>query len=386
MFLCFYNHLRMKRMMISRKMSRIPFEITFIWSIIFQLTSHPFVYSLSQDNFKVNVVVQHILVYPTTAWFNCSVDKSIPDAQLQTIKWFKDDSHFYTYHGNDDRISVKTLINEGITDFDVEASKEGNVLLSRTNLNTTGTFRCEVTLMDGRIADAQQFVTSIYLPLGGGYPEMSINPRIPIMVPKMQDIQIVIVSVGDYINVTCHSMESFPRSHLFLKINGFRVEQKDLIDLQETISVSWEGIRGIPFHNKLLTTTISTRIKVKESQAIRGFMYLTCSSLLSIDNHGFLHQQDSETERIRVLTPKPRVYVDAKVERYRVWFYGFFAVTILALIWNYYWVKNQAKRAAKNEKDKKCKMKHSNSDAELLRQMSISEDPSRRPSLYGPRR
>jgi hypothetical protein len=359
------------------------------------MTPHPIVsassVSLSSRYFKLDVVVRKILVYPSSTWFNCSVDKEALDdrAEVETFKWFKDGFHFYTYSNKAQMMTFDNpLPDKGVTDIDRE-SREGNVLLSRTNLNTTGIFRCEIKLKDGRTSSAEERVQSIYLPMGGGFPHLQIQPRLPLLYhDRSNPIQMVIISVGDSIEAKCDSQESYPAASLFIKINGFRLESNDYVVLRESTNVSWDGIRGIPFLQKVLISSITVRIKIKKNHVVNGFAHIACSSVMTMDNHGFLHQQDSETVKLRVLSHKAKIYTIEKIERYRAWFYGFFVVTILAVIANHYWEAHQQNKAFKEEmQNSNSDMKHCSSDVELCRQMSITEgDPSRRPSLYGPRR
>lgn len=305
-------------------------------------------FSHSVTGAGIEISTQSILVYPAGAWFNCSISRISKDTpQLDTIKWFKDNNHFYTYSGRGDRISFKTLMDQGITDIDGEASTEGNVFLKRTNLNTSGIFRCEIQMGEDNILSSQSESRGVYLPLGGGYPVLDIEPKVPLYIPH--DIQIVIVSVDDYINVTCTSKPSFPAAEIFFKINGHRVPKEELVDVKIGTNVTWDGIRGIPFHNKLFVSFMTARIKLKELHVEDGFTDICCSSFMSLEEHGFIHQQDSDTVRMRVVKHKPKVYVDDKIERYKAWFYGFFVVTIFALIFNHYWASYQQKKSLETD-------------------------------------
>ena len=306
-------------------------------------------FSHSVTGVGIEIATPSILVYPAGTWFNCSISKTFKDAQqLDTIKWFKDNNHFYTYSFRGDRISFKTLMDQGITDIDGEASTEGNVFLTRTNLNTSGVFRCEIQTGEDNILSSESESRAVYLPLGGGFPELEIQPKLPLYVHY--DTQIVIMSVDDYINVTCTSQPSFPAAEIFFKINGHRVPKEDLVDVKTGTNVTWDGIRGIPFHNKLFVSFMTARIKLKELYLKEsGFINICCSSFMSLEEHGFLHQQDSDTVRMRVVKHKPKVYIDVKIERYKAWFYGFFVVTIFALVFNHYWESFQQREALKTD-------------------------------------
>lgn len=267
----------------------------------------------------------------------------------------------------------------------------------RTNVNSTGVYRCEVKLTDGTTQAEERKSVAVYLPLGGGYPELSIQPRLPILIPMREEPQIVIVSVDDFIEVNCTSKETNPESSLFVKINGVKLPPEELVDLRGGSNVSWEGIRGIPYHNKLITSVLTARIRMEESLARKGFTSVACSSVMTLAKHGFIHQQDSDAVSIRVVRRRPRVYVNEESERYKSWFYGFFAVTILCLFANHYWEKRQMRQAyEKDQKDAgyiiQCTSKsslpssrglpYSSSEVDLCR-LSFSAESGRRPKHDG---
>ena len=149
------------------------------------------------DAFRVQVSVPEIIVQPTGAWFNCSARGLDPKESVETIRWFKDDEEFYVYSAVDGRASERTVPGRGITDID-ERSRQGDLFLSRTNVNTSGCFKCQVTLTDGRSKEEERRSATIHLPTPG-FPLISVGPRSPEDFDTYYPSPIVIASLDQFV-------------------------------------------------------------------------------------------------------------------------------------------------------------------------------------------
>jgi len=304
-----------------------------------------YVYISRVNGFKIEMKTKDILVDPMGSWFNCSLEKTEKTLQLESIKWFKDDYLFYTYSAIETKFTFNPLLDKGVVDL--EESKEGHVLLRSTNINSTGVYKCEVKLTDGRSQAKERNSTAIFLPLGEGSPNLSLQPRLEMMFQG--DLQVVVISVDEHIEVTCESQASFPEAKLFIKLNGQRIPESSLEDVKVGSSVSWDKIRGLRFSNKLLTTFLSAKIKIRSDFVEKGFTRVICSSVLTLKQHGFIHQQDSDVVRVRVLSFRPKQYTHVRNERNKKWFYLFIIVTVGFVVANGYWEQYHKKKALKDE-------------------------------------
>ncbi|RWS26542.1 uncharacterized protein B4U80_00272, partial [Leptotrombidium deliense] len=96
-----------------------------------------------------NLSIPHSIHSGESIWINCSYD--LETDQLYSIKWYKNDIEFYRYLPSDVP-NAQTYESSGIY-ADLLRSSFGNVYLTKSDLNTEGVFRCEVS------AEAPSFQT-----------------------------------------------------------------------------------------------------------------------------------------------------------------------------------------------------------------------------------
>ncbi|GFQ77655.1 ig-like domain-containing protein [Trichonephila clavata] len=83
------------------------------------------------------------------AWLNCSY--TLEGDELYSVKWYKNNVEFYRFLPTDRPPGQKYDL-QGVY-VDLDQSVEGYVYLKRTDLNTEGVYRCEVS------AEAPSFQT-----------------------------------------------------------------------------------------------------------------------------------------------------------------------------------------------------------------------------------
>lgn len=255
-------------------------------------------------------------------WFNCTARALNDDETIASISWLKDDQVFYTYTAVDDKVHIKLLKDRGITSID-DTSTGGCVKLIKINVNSTGCFKCEVKLTDGRAKVIGDRSTVIYLPHEeAGIPSISVYPSIDLsegLPATLQVKPLVVRTIGDTIGIKCRSQPSNPAALVEIKVNNVRHDniQYELLDASmETIS---EPIDTGSYSNILYSTVLKAKFIITREMVSNGFMRLSCTSIVT-STHGFLEQSDSETIRVRVVKPIERVYESSLLERQKYFF------------------------------------------------------------------
>ncbi|XP_013792333.2 uncharacterized protein LOC106476214, partial [Limulus polyphemus] len=109
------------------------------------LSAEDVVYGLRLQKVEVPTAVRR----GDPVWLNCTYDLESDD--LYSVKWYKNNVEFYRYLPSDDPPGQKyDLLGVYVN---LSQSKLGNVYLSSSDLNTEGTYRCEVS------AEAPSFQT-----------------------------------------------------------------------------------------------------------------------------------------------------------------------------------------------------------------------------------
>ncbi|RWS26363.1 uncharacterized protein B4U80_01213, partial [Leptotrombidium deliense] len=89
----------------------------------------------------IHVHVPSYVILGESVWLNCSYD--LESDQLYSIKWYKNNSEFYRFLPTDDPPGQKYRA-DGVY-LDLTKSTFGNISLSRTDSNSEGIYRCEVS-------------------------------------------------------------------------------------------------------------------------------------------------------------------------------------------------------------------------------------------------
>uniref|UniRef100_A0A6G1SN25 Ig-like domain-containing protein n=1 Tax=Aceria tosichella TaxID=561515 RepID=A0A6G1SN25_9ACAR len=139
--------------------------------------------------------------------------------QIYSIKWYKDEEEFYSFlPGGDPRVSYYET--KGVQP-DKTKSFEGNVLLTKADLNTEGTYRCEI-LSEGPVFETvrkSKHLKVFALPVK--------SPRIEILdsngKPKNPRAQEIAYEPGDKIELRCNSAPSKPAARLRWYLNDREV-------------------------------------------------------------------------------------------------------------------------------------------------------------------
>ncbi|XP_022237894.1 uncharacterized protein LOC106478571 [Limulus polyphemus] len=185
-------------------------------------------------------------------WLNCTYNLETDD--LYSVKWYKNNVEFYRYLPSDDPPAQKY----DLVGVYVELSKsyQGNVYLSSSDMNTEGTYRCEVS------AEAPSFQTEraerelqIYvLPKGGP----------TIIGTKFQ------YHIGDEVNVTCHAAPSKPAATFKWYIHEEEVSPELL----------WHA-PVVRYRDGLLSSQLGLHFIVKASHLVNGVLKLRCLADIS---------------------------------------------------------------------------------------------------------
>nr|XP_042904813.1 uncharacterized protein LOC122270638 [Parasteatoda tepidariorum] len=149
--------------------------------------------SLKLRDFSVPPVV----MLGDPVWFNCSYD--LERDKLYSIKWHKNNVEFYRYLPADNPPGQKYEL-PGIH-LELDHSFEGHIYMSRTDINSEGIYRCEVS------TEAPFFRTV----KGEREMKVYVNPKHP---PEIKNVKHQYYN-GETVNVTCVSSPSRPA--VFLK-------------------------------------------------------------------------------------------------------------------------------------------------------------------------
>lgn len=185
-------------------------------------------------------------------WLNCTFD--LESDELYSVKWYKNNVEFYRFLPTDKPPGQKYDL-MGVY-VDLGKSDTGHVHLYRTDLNTEGTYRCEVS------AEAPSFQTvrdekelRIYvLPEDG--------PTIAGIKPQYQ--------IGDKVNVTCSAGPSKPAANLKWYINGKEAPESDE-----------RRTRPLRHKDRLQISTLGLNFEARPKHFQNGSMKLRCTAVIS---------------------------------------------------------------------------------------------------------
>ncbi|CAL1262909.1 unnamed protein product [Larinioides sclopetarius] len=186
------------------------------------------------------------------AWLNCSY--TLEGDELYSVKWYRNNVEFYRFLPTD-RPPGQTYDLQGVY-VDLEQSFEGYVYLKRTDLNTEGVYRCEVS------AEAPSFQTVREEKEVRVYVLPKDGPTISGVKPQYQ--------VGDDVNVTCSAGPSKPAAQLRWYINGHEAPSE--------FEIRYGPIRH---QDRLVTSTLGLRFTAEPRHFWHGAMKLRCSAVIS---------------------------------------------------------------------------------------------------------
>ncbi|GFQ87212.1 c2-set_2 domain-containing protein [Trichonephila clavata] len=204
--------------------------------------------SLKLRDFSVPAVVMR----GDPVWLNCSYD--LERDKLYSIKWHKNNVEFYRYLPADYPPGQKYEL-PGIF-LDLGWCKEGYIFMSKTDVNSEGTYRCEVS------TEAPFFRTV------KGESEMRIYVN-PSSAPAIVGVKNQYV-IGETVNVTCISAPSRPQAFLKWWINDQEATNEDLY--RPLSRVSQDG---------LFTSELILRFKARWHHFKNGRMKLVCEAIIS---------------------------------------------------------------------------------------------------------
>ncbi|XP_067143376.1 uncharacterized protein [Centruroides vittatus] len=184
-------------------------------------------------------------------WLNCSYD--LESDQLYSIKWYRNNVEFYRYLPSDRPPAQKYDLHGAYLDLGI--SRLGNVYLYRTDLNSEGVYRCEVS------AEAPSFQTV------REEKEMKIYV-LPEHGPKIVGTR-THYEVGQEVNANCSSAASKPAAVLRWYLNDKQVPDRLLIKYPPS-----------RFLDGLETTTLGLRFRVDRNRFWEGAMNLRCTSVV----------------------------------------------------------------------------------------------------------
>ncbi|XP_076330228.1 uncharacterized protein LOC143235866 [Tachypleus tridentatus] len=203
--------------------------------------------SLRLVDIEVNSVVQK----GDPVWLNCTFDQESED--LYSVKWYKNSVEIYRYLPKE-HPQAQSYEQPGVY-IDMDRSSVGHVYLQKTDLESEGIYRCEVS------AEAPSFQTE------RGEKELRIYvlPRETPTVTGTHDHY----SVGDLVNVTCSAKPSKPAAYLQWYIN----DKKAPVHFEWPLSPLKEG--------RLLGSRLGLRFVVKHAHLWHGTLNLRCSSVIA---------------------------------------------------------------------------------------------------------
>lgn len=185
-------------------------------------------------------------------WLNCTYD--LESDELYSVKWYKNNVEFYRYLPSDDPPAQKyNLLGVYV---DLLKSNLGHVFLSRSDLNTDGTYRCEVS------AEAPSFQTEraerelrVYvLPKGG---------------PKIRGVKSQ-YSAGNKVDITCLAAPSKPPAVIKWFVND-----------EEAPKVYLYQLENIRHKNGLQASQKGLRFTVQPSHLLNRVLKLRCTAVIS---------------------------------------------------------------------------------------------------------
>ncbi|XP_042896375.1 uncharacterized protein [Parasteatoda tepidariorum] len=186
------------------------------------------------------------------AWLNCTYN--LENDELYSVKWYKNNVEFYRFLPSDRPPGQKYDL-QGVY-VDLAQSALGHVYLQRTDLNTEGVYRCEVS------AEAPSFQTVREEKEVRVYVLPEDGPTISGVKPQYQ--------VGDDVNVTCSAGPSKPAAALRWYINGHEAPLE--------YEIRYSPIRH---PDRLLVSTLGLRFTAEPRHFWHGAMKLRCSAVIS---------------------------------------------------------------------------------------------------------
>lgn len=301
---------------------------------LFSASAHVLSLSLSPSP-PLPPQVPEVIIIPSNEghWFNCSGRSLTAEETIESISWLKDDQVFYTYTALDDKVHVKLQPDRGVTGID-DTSTGGCVKLTNINVNSSGCFKCEVKLTDGRAKVMGDRSTAIYLAHEeGGIPSIAVFPSVHLtegLVSSLQVKPLVVRTIGDTIGIKCRAQPSNPAAQVQIKVNNVRRDNLQYEMLDVSMETIHEPIDALPYANILYSTVLTAKFIITPEMVHNGFMLISCTSMVT-STHGFLESQDSETIRVRVVKPIQAVYENAVLERQKYFFVSIISLVAVAL-------------------------------------------------------
>lgn len=200
----------------------------------------------------VRLDVPHAILNGDSIWLNCSFD--LEADELYSVKWYKNNVEFYRYLPSDNPPAQKYDL-LGVY-LDLEKSLKGHIYLYKTDLNSEGTYRCEVS------AEAPSFQTV----------REEKDMRIYVL-PTDQPTIIGIRShygIGEEINVTCLAGPSKPPSKIQWYING----REAPFELLKTYSSK-------RYKTGLLSSRVGLKFVIESIHYWDGIMRIGCIAIFS---------------------------------------------------------------------------------------------------------
>ncbi|XP_064455039.1 uncharacterized protein LOC135366292 isoform X2 [Ornithodoros turicata] len=191
---------------------------------------------------------------------------NLEGAELYSVKWYKDNVEFYRYLPSDVPPGQKyDLVGLYVN---LSRSNHSRVFLERTDLNSEGSYGCEVS------TEGPEYRTIIFEKDLNIYVLPDMGPAIEGVKPRYQ--------VGDVLNATCRSRPSKPAPSLQWIINGEPVPEEQMI-------------RSGPFRrpNALQASLSMLRLPITGDHLARDFLRLRCDS--SVNKN---HSRSSQEVRI----------------------------------------------------------------------------------------
>jgi len=213
----------------------------------------------------------HVMLGQSTS-LKCSFTRE-PSQKLDSIKWYKDGREFYRLHPHNQKRqefpTTGVTIDANLTSFHLlPQSGHHTVALLHTRLETTGSYRCQITEAQAPFHTEEQDknLTVIIQPEKG-------SPRI--------HVSKSVVYLGQEAEVECWSDRSKPAAQLQFFLNGDRVPSDKVQDLK----VSFES------DGQLETSYRKMRFTVRESHFSADSLVVKCNA-----NIGEAYWQTSQVE------------------------------------------------------------------------------------------
>lgn len=186
------------------------------------------------------------------AWLNCSY--TLERDELYSVKWYKNNVEFYRYLPSDIPPGQKYDL-KGVF-VDLSRSQMGHVFLYKTDMNTEGTYRCEVS------AEAPSFQTVREEKEIRVYVLPKDRPTLSGVRPQYQ--------IGDQVDVECTAGPSKPAASLKWYING-----------QEAPSEFERRYAPIKQPERLMKAVLGLHFVAEPRHFENGVMKLRCSAVIS---------------------------------------------------------------------------------------------------------